>query len=457
SSVVDEEATEAEEVTSSSTDHQERPTLRRKHLITPGVSKVIFKALKKEVRKIPERERLCVLLFDEIDIEPHLSYMRNEDYFVGFEDFGWVRTNNFADCATVFMLRSIYGQWKQPVAFAFYDWPMTRRTTIRFYKTIVKESKLAGLTIIASVCTHTSYNIQAIDKLLVQSKTKAPGIRDNLILVGEQEIVPLFDPSILLVSLRNNLVVNDLSYKKNGVAKVARWSHIKKAYEINRDLNITYLKKIGEMHVDSNYMNKANVTHCVQTFSRTMATFLDMIAGNISHQFPHNLPLEAKETAALLSFLDEIFDSVNGKLGQPGAHKPLRGLVSERSPHEKKWLEGKRMFSDMSFVGVKSKERTSVFAGWCRTLDGFVSLKRKLLDMGQVAFPARSFNLDPLGNCFELMKRLQRPGKVLTCRNFSSLYNTALTMKDVSAHCPPDSVCENDELSFLVSTQDFSQ
>ena len=67
-----------------------------------------------------ELDKYCVLLFDEMALEPGLQYNKKERYVDGFEDFGsFGRAPKLADTANVFMLRGIHKQWKQPISFTF--------------------------------------------------------------------------------------------------------------------------------------------------------------------------------------------------------------------------------------------------------------------------------------------------------------------------------------------------
>ncbi|XP_044264322.1 uncharacterized protein LOC123011099 [Tribolium madens] len=410
-----------------------QPILNSRHFITPGVSKLIFDAIKK--KSIPLQERLCVLLFNEIDLALHLDYLTKEDYIIGFEDTGWSRNKNVADTALVFMLRSIYGNWKQPVAFAFHDSPLNQKTLVRFIKTIAKETKNAGLNLIAMICTHADHNVETVDMLLEESK--------SVVLEG-QEVVPIFDPSSLLLSTRNALSEAPLTFKKDGVLKTAKWEHLVKAHEIDRELS-NCLTKITKSHLAPDSLS---FTKCIQTLSGTFAGFLSTVAGKTGA----TLPPAATETAELLFFLDRVFDSLNGTMAE-NAEKPLRGPIRATSPHSKIWSEAKETFKDMDGKGG------SWFGKWLRTLDAFEAIKSKMLALGYEAFPARSFHLEPLQNCFDLIN--EQAGNTpmenrLTCKKFSIFYNRALKAKDMAACRATEPICEPDGLKFLVTIEDLS-
>ncbi|CAH2039634.1 unnamed protein product, partial [Iphiclides podalirius] len=68
------------------------------------------------------------------------------------------------------------------------------------------------------------------------------------------------------------------------------------------------------------------------------------------------LPMECKETADLLLFFDNLFDSVNGSFGRRGSHgKPLLGPVKPHSAHHQIWAEAKTSLRNMKFIGIDGR------------------------------------------------------------------------------------------------------
>ncbi|KAG8236010.1 hypothetical protein J437_LFUL015961 [Ladona fulva] len=62
----------------------------------------------------------CVLLFDEMSIEPSFTFNSRSNCIDGFEDHrSRGRSTNVAREALVFMVRGLQHKWKQPVAFYF--------------------------------------------------------------------------------------------------------------------------------------------------------------------------------------------------------------------------------------------------------------------------------------------------------------------------------------------------
>ncbi|KAJ3651506.1 hypothetical protein Zmor_017541 [Zophobas morio] len=338
-----------------------------------------------------------------MSIQPHLDYLPCEDRVVGFEDDGTTRSEKIADHVCVFMLRGIFKGWKQPVAFAFCKNSMSAANIVRFYKNIVKEATAVGLNIIASVCDQGTTNSAAINMLLQETKRRAilgneEEVEENVIRIGDHEVIPLFDPPHLLKSMRNNLLTKDLLYvEKSGVERRASWSFFEKAYDLDHTEGDTLrmMTKITIDHVKPNLRGKKmKVRYASQVFSSTVGKFIYLCS---TGALGRSIPPDARYTCNLFLFMDSVFDSVNGGFGDCGGKK-LRQMVGDDTLHHSFWLEGKRMFSNMRFEPRKSGDRAKppVLQGWYRTLNGFMLIKETLKKLGYNSFPARAFNQDPL-------------------------------------------------------------
>lgn len=83
----------------------------------PGVNTHIENNIRHQVSKLKPIDRTCVLMFDEMSLEPGLKYDKKNDLMLGFEYFGNYVTDKFANHVLVFMLKGICKKWKQPIAF----------------------------------------------------------------------------------------------------------------------------------------------------------------------------------------------------------------------------------------------------------------------------------------------------------------------------------------------------
>ena len=81
-----------------------------------------------------------------MSIKTNLEYEERLDAVVGFDDLGDnQRSNKIANYATVFMIRSLFGSWKQPVGYFLTSGPMTADTSKRKLLQCIDEVKASGL------------------------------------------------------------------------------------------------------------------------------------------------------------------------------------------------------------------------------------------------------------------------------------------------------------------------
>ncbi|XP_037292199.1 uncharacterized protein LOC115454781 [Manduca sexta] len=98
------------------------------------------------------------------------------------------------------------------------------------------------------------------------------------------------------------------------------------------------LHKLNDEHVIPEKIKKMKVKNATRVFSKTMAATL-----SYSAQFSHyadgkTVSTTLKNTADIISFMDDLFDSVNGA-NTKNRGKPLRQAVTDKSPHIAFWQE----------------------------------------------------------------------------------------------------------------------
>jgi hypothetical protein len=70
----------------------------------------------------------------------------------------------------------------------------------------------------------------------------------------------------------------DLQYIKDGVEKIASWSHIIRIYEIDKSKGIySQFNKLTDEHVVSSKIKKMEVKNCSQVFSHSLASAMYVI------------------------------------------------------------------------------------------------------------------------------------------------------------------------------------
>lgn len=108
-------------------------------------------------------------MFDEMALEPAVTYCSNKDNIDGFVHLNQ-KSEQFADHALVFMLRGAVHKWQQPIAFYFCE-GQTKSTELKvIIKTIVAAVTETGLQPIALVSDQGASFQSAMNELLKDTK-----------------------------------------------------------------------------------------------------------------------------------------------------------------------------------------------------------------------------------------------------------------------------------------------
>lgn len=138
----------------------------------PGVNTFILTHLESIAPKMSIKEKVCILIWDEVSINPNFTYDTRKDIICGFEDWGNTRTQKIADHALVFMLRGLHSGWKIPLSYNFCNKVTNTAQLIRCIKEHIEKIQKAGFHIVTTVCDQGSNNIAAIKDLIFSSNKK---------------------------------------------------------------------------------------------------------------------------------------------------------------------------------------------------------------------------------------------------------------------------------------------
>lgn len=287
---------------------------------------------------------------------------------------------------------------------------------------------------IASVCDQCSTNVKAVNQLINpeydKQKKKKPTTGLLQYKIRDTVIIHCYDPPHLIKGIRNNLVTKQLQhhvtrrwnitetgFQENIIKQPARrasWDDLKSFYDWSNRGSTKLLPKITSEHISPN-KEKMKVSHATQVFSQTY--------GNMMLKFCTNeeLPKQLSDTAEILLFFNDLFDSVNGSVESSG--NELKAAVSENSVHFAFWEYALCMLSKMSFIekvkkidesgqGAKVKKndktgidtngkasenrkteketnRTKVIQHWQSTVLGYIEICRTCLNLGMTEISLR--------------------------------------------------------------------
>lgn len=255
--------------------------------IGTGVDKSLITVLQQNVSKLNEKHKICVLLFDEVSIEPHLQYDDSTGFISGFEDNGISRTQQFADHALVFMIRGVIKKYKQPICYTFCKSTTSRHDLSNQIKKVVKAIHSTGLKVIATICDQGATNTAAIN--LLKADTRVNCLRKNIdcndlfyeVDCGTEviKLVHLFDPPHLLKGIRNNLLNKNVLFIENNKKYEASWKHILDLYKLDSNIDdVKLLPRLTAEHVIPEKIKKMKVRNASQVLSQRVSSIMHFLA-----------------------------------------------------------------------------------------------------------------------------------------------------------------------------------
>lgn len=159
------------------------------------------------------------------------------------------------------------------------------------------------------------------------------------------------------------------------------------------------------------------------------------------------LPKECEETAHLLLFFDELFDSVNGSYDnyKKRSGKPLLGPVTPNSGHKAVWTKAKRILKSMKYISGQKSSIVPSITNWLHTIENMEYMVDVLFTKYNLtSLWMRHFNQDPLENFFGSIRSHGYRNTSPTCAGFEAAF-ASLLINNLSSTNSPGSNCEVDK------------
>lgn len=153
---------------------------------------------------------------------------------------------------------------------------------------------------------------------------------------------------------------------------------------------------------------------------------------------------ECTDTADLLMFFDDLFDSVNSSYSEIRNGKIYRAAVKPTSPHHKFWNEALKILKTMKFVNANNQGVVPSLSSWIKTIENFKYLIRHLHSKGITSVLLRNINQDALENFFGSIRAHGCSNIMPNSSAFESAFKTLLinnisSPHSVGANCEKDS------------------
>ena len=280
-----------------------------------GISQGSLKIIEKKVMQMNPREKACTLCMDEISLKTNLFYNVASDKIIGLEDFGGgYRTNKVATSAFVLLIRSISGNWKQPLGYYLVNGGCPSDNMEDIVKEAIDKLECIGLNVVV-VMSDQGSNFYSLAKRLKVTPEEPWFIHNG------RRIFLMFDPPHLIKSIRNNLMKYSFRFGEH----VASWKDVKAVYVRDSALPIRSAPKLTEKHIHPNNFNKMKVKLATQVLSHTVAATICMYVSVGA------LPSSAMGTAEFIQRFDSVFDCVNSST--LNSSKVLKCALSDQTKH----------------------------------------------------------------------------------------------------------------------------
>ena len=354
--------------------------------IEPEFSSNILQALKLKIDSMPQRDRACIIIFDEISLKEHVVFNAKKDRVEGFEDFGFLgRSKYISNHACVFMARGLFSKWKQPFGFFFTSGTIRANILKELLFQGIDKLKEIGLNVKACVCDQGSNNTSLMRSLGVT-------VQSPYFQFDDQPVFVIYDPPHLLKNIRNNL-------KKHGFRvgdNTTSWTYIEKFYEQDSKLPIRMAPRLTKGHLELKPFKALRVRLAAQVLSRSVA------AGITTMVALKALPAEAQHTANFIQRIDSMFNCLNSYTIK--SSKPYQGAITPTSNHKSflkdclEWLKSVHSLSACSKV-------LPCLEGWQISIQSTLSLFDALSEEYNISFFLTSrLNQDCLENLFSSIR-----------------------------------------------------
>jgi hypothetical protein len=259
----------------------------------PGIQKPIFNLMANKVSSMCEEEKICVLCFDEMSIEPKLEYHPETGSFVGeptlprnpkIQQQKSDDTPRLASKALVFNIAGLFSHWKQVVAYHFTDSSVSTAALKQVVLEILHECYVIGLYVKVIVCDMgpcnqglwSLFDIKC-DRNVIQNKIPHPFMPDKS-LFFMPDIPHVFKNICNTFVSGKNFVLDDEIVQLFNLESNVNVDPIRDLLDFQDDHELKLCHKLSEKVLDcSSHFNKMNVGNSCNLFDRRLSSALKLL------------------------------------------------------------------------------------------------------------------------------------------------------------------------------------
>lgn len=404
-----------------------------------GIDDNILAMLELKVSKMEFEDKFCVLCLDELSIKRNLFYNYGRDEIIGIESDGVNKTCIPATTATVFMVRGIKNNWKQPVGYVLCHTTCSADKLKQYLHRFVVRLTDIGLNVL-SVVSDMGSNFIELTKLLGLS------VMNSEFKLGNKTLLYFFDPPHLIKATRNCMMMNKIHW--DNANSPTSWEFVRLFFNDDSKLKNRLAPKLTKSHIDPTNFERMKVKYATQVMSATVA------AGLETYISLGRLPIEAMDTVEFISKFDKLFDMFNSsKISTPKKHnKAFTGDSFQINfLHQmKELLEGLKVFKNERDV----TKYTKFINGWLISINSLLKLWVLLKTHNFTFLLTRRLNQDCLENFFGCIR--QQSGNAInpTPTQFIKAFEKLFYLKLLQSK---NTNCQEDLTSMLVCFSDFQE
>ncbi|XP_045454431.1 uncharacterized protein LOC123663842 isoform X1 [Melitaea cinxia] len=384
------------------------------------INKTILNNLQARTKYLSDDEKICVLVFNTMELKRRLMYNVNSDKIDGYEDFGGdQRTGNIASSVLVTMVQGIRKNFKLPIAHYFFNGNMPIERLATVIENNIRAITESGYEVIATVCDHRSTNMAALNLL----KTWGNSPESHYFFIDDKKIFIIYDVPHLLKSIRDNFYQAGEMIIDN---KRGKWEHLLLVEKINNSMLHFY--KITKSHVKPNIKPNMKVNCAIEILSNTVAAILKCLSMNVDYR---ENSMEILQTAHVIEFLDRLFDCTNGPSSKSDIKKNIRENVKKNSFHHTLWTDYKIKLGSTKFINPNDQytfKNAGCIKGYITTISSLQDIWSYLQSKNIKFLNLRRLNMDALEDLFTKIRQYGPPFNNPTCYQFiSGLKSTLIT------------------------------
>jgi hypothetical protein len=359
-----------------------------------------------------------MLTFDAMWVRSEFVYREYLDRIVGLVDTGTVHDNlrgercsgeksEPANLLLVFMLRSIFKEWKQVIGYALLKHGSELPHTELLLMDALRRCHAIGANVVAVVCDMDTSQQKLANNLGVC--TDRPFFAHPS---TGQSVYFMFDPPHLFKCIRNNLLNYDFEFEHG---KFASWRVVRALYQLELRSELKSVPKLTAVHVNLPLGKKMSVRHATEVFSHSVAASMMAYLDNDSYcTLPSSARVSTKhvrDTADFIRNMNRLWDIFNAAhtADSYGKKAITRQILADRLQDFEMYrinIANWRFVDQRSNAKIYFRDSLPFKKGLCITLAAMEQLCAVLFENTDISFVApRRFNQDCLENTFCQVRR----------------------------------------------------